>query len=101
MNLTVAEQNNTGQNYKAQEVAERVQTRLTPYQPAEAALEVLPNYVHQEGRWWYVVVPASKGIVSASDYNRRIEKAERDLYKMDALRVGILPVVPDWMDTHK
>ena len=89
------------QKYKAQEVVERVQTRLAPYQPADAALEVLPNYVHQEGHWWYVVVPASKSIASASDYNRRVEKAERDLYKMDNLRVGILPVVPDWMDTHK
>ena len=101
MNAVAAKQKHVGRNYKAQEVVERVEARLAPYQPAEAALEVLPNYVHQEGQWWYVVVPASQGIMSAADYNCRVEKAERDLYKMDALRVGILPVVPDWMDTHK
>lgn len=88
------------QTYTAQEIVERVQERLTPYQPA-TVLEVLPNYIHNSGHWWYVVVPPSRSIKSVSDYNRRVEKAERDLYKLDALRVSILPVVPDWMDTHK
>jgi len=84
-----------------QDVVSRVQERLTPYQPADAALEVLPKAVHREGRWWYVVVPPSQSIVNASDYNSRVEKAERDLRKWDSLYVSILPVVPDWMDTLK
>ncbi len=95
MNAAAAER-----KYKAQEVVERVQERLTPYQPTEDTLEVLP-FVHDAGRWWYVVAPPSRSIKDASDYNRRVEKTERDLYKMDRLRVSILPVVPDWMDTHK
>jgi len=40
-------------------------------------------------------------MTNASDYNGRVEKAERDLKKMDDLHVSILPVVPDWMDTQK
>ncbi len=88
-------------NQTAQEVVRLVQERLAPYQPADAALEVLPKAVHQEGRWWYVVVPPSQSITNASDYNDRVEKAERDLKKMDNLSVSILPVVPDWMDAHK
>lgn len=88
-------------SYTAQEIVERVQERLAPYQPAGAALEALPNFVHATGHWWYVVVPPSESIKTVLDYNRRVEKTERDLYKMDRLRVSILPVVPDWMDTHK
>ncbi len=84
-----------------QDIVSRVQERLTPYQPADAALEVLPKAVHQEGRWWYVVVPPSRSIVNASDYNGRVERAERDLRKLDSLYVSILPVAPDWMDTLK
>jgi hypothetical protein len=88
-------------NHTAQEVVSLVQERLAPYQPADAALEALPKAVHQEGRWWYVVVPPSRSMTNASDYNGRVEKAERDLKKMDNLYVSILPVVPDWMDTQK
>ena len=88
-------------NYTAQEIVSLVQERLTPYQPAGAALEVLPKAVHKEGRWWYVVVPPSQSIVNASDYSGRVEKAEHDLKKLDNLHVSILPVVPDWMDTQK
>jgi len=91
----------TKPNHTAQEVVGLVQERLTPSQPADAALEVLPKAVHQEGRWWYVVVPPSRSIINASDYNRRVEKAERDLKKTDNLHVSILPVVPEWMDTQK
>lgn len=88
-------------NHTSLEIVSLVQERLAPYQPADAALEVLPQAVHQEGRWWYVVVPPSRSIVNASDYNGRVEKAERDLKKMDNLHVSILPVVPDWMDGQK
>ena len=88
-------------NYTVQEIVSLVQERLTPYQPADAALEVLPKAVHKEGRWWYVVVPSSQSIINASDYNGRVEKAERDLKKMDDLYISILPVVPDWMDGQK
>lgn len=91
----------TKPNHTAQEVVSLVQERLIPYQPADAALKVLPGAVHQEGRWWYVVVPPSQSIVNASDYNGRVEKAERDLKKLDNLHVSILPVVPDWMDAQK
>ncbi len=90
-----------GRTYTAQEVIERVQQRLTLYQPADVALEALPNFVHNSGHWWYVVVPPSESMKNVSDYDRRIEKTERDLYKLDRLRVTILPVVPEWMDTHK
>lgn len=90
----------TKRDHTAQEIVERVQGRLTPYQPA-TVLEVLPNFVNNSGHWWYVVVPPSESIKTALDHDRRVEKTERDLYKMDKLRVSILPVVPDWMDTHK
>lgn len=87
--------------HTAQEVVRLVQERLAPYQPADVGFIVLPKAVHKEGRWWYVVVPPSGSITYASDYNRRVEKAERDLQKLDNLRVSILPVVPDWMDALK
>ena len=83
-----------------QKVIRLVQERLTPYQPKDDSLRVLPKAVHQEGRWWYVVVPSSQSIVNASDYNRRVRKAERDLEKLDDLRVTILPVAPGWMDPY-
>lgn len=85
----------------AQELVARVQQRLAPYQPSGAVMEVLPKPVHQEGRWWYVVVPPITLLTNASDYHTRVEKAERDLKRMDGLTVGILPVVPDWMDALK
>ncbi len=85
----------------AQEVLAIVQERLAPYQPPDDVMEVLPGAVHQEGRFWYVVVPASPGIHTASQYNRRVEKTERDLKKKDNLYVSILPVLPDWMDIQK
>ncbi len=85
----------------AQEVLAIVQDRLAPYQPPGDIMEVLSGAVHQEGRFWYVVVPASPGIQTASQYNRRVEKAERDLIKKDNLYVSILPVLPDWMDVQK
>ena len=88
-------------NHTAQDIVSLVQERLTPYQPADAALKVLPKAVHKEGRWWYVVVPPSQSIVNVSDYNGRVEKAERDLKKMDNLHISILPVMPDWMDGRK
>lgn len=91
----------TKPNHTAQEVVGLVQERLAPYQPADAALKVLPKAVHKEGRWWYVVVPPSLSIVNLSDYNGRVGKAERDLKKVDNLHVSILPVVPDWMDGQK
>ena len=87
--------------YTAQEVAALVQECLTPYQPFDAPLEVLPKAVHQEGRWWYVVVPPSRSITSASDYSRLVEKVQRDLRKRNNLLVSILPVVPGWMNTNK
>ena len=88
-------------HHTAQEVVALVQERLTPYQPFDAPLQVLPKAIHQEGRWWYVVVPPSRSITNASDYGRRVEKAERDLRKMDSLYVSILPVMPEWMDAQK
>ena len=88
-------------HHTAQEVAALVQERLTPYQPFDAPLEVLPKAVHQEGRWWYVVVPPSRSITNASDYSRLVEKVQRDLRKRDNLLVSILPVVPGWMTMHK
>ena len=89
----------TEPNYTAQQVVSRVQERLTPYQPANALLQVLPEAVHKEGRWWYVVVSPSSGLPPVSDYNTRMEKVERDLQKRDNLSVTILPDVPDWMGT--
>ena len=88
-------------NYTDQEIVSLVQERLTPYQPSDFALRVLPKAVHKEGRWWYVVVPPGQSIVNLSDYNGRVEKVERDLRKMDNLHISILPVVPDWMDGQK
>lgn len=85
----------------AREVIALVQKRLAAYHSADAVLEVLPNPVHREGQWWYVAVPPGESIVNLSDYNARIEKAERDLRRQDNLSVGILPVIPDWMDTLK
>ncbi len=85
----------------AQEVLASVQERLAPYQPPGDVMEVLPGAVHQEGRFWYVVVPASPSIHTASQYNWRVEKAERDLREKDKLYVSILPVLPDWMDAQK
>lgn len=85
----------------AQQVIETVQKRLEPYQPAPDLMEVLPTAVHQEGRWWFVVVPPNQTSKTLSDYTRRMEKAERDLRRMDQLNVGILPVLPDWMDSQK
>ena len=96
MNLT-----STVSAYTAQEVIALVEKRLTPYQPLDGPLEVLPQAVHQEGRWWYVVIPPSRSMTNASDCGRRVEKAERDLRKQDHLFVSILPVLPEWMDTHK
>lgn len=96
MNKTLAAPELTGGD-----VVALVQKRLAAYQSAEAVLEVLPKAVHREGRWWYVVVPPGESIVNLSDYNARIEKAERDLRRQDNLSVGILPVIPDWMDTLK
>ena len=87
--------------HTAPEVVALVQERLTPYQPFDAPLEVLPKAVHQEGHWWYVVVPPSRSITSASDYSRLVEKVQRDLRKRDHLLVSILPVMPGWMNTHK
>lgn len=84
-----------------QEVVSLVEKRLAPYQPTGYRLEVLPNVAHRQGRWWYVVVTAGKSGVRASDYNTRVEKVERDLKRLDNLSVGILPVVPDWMDVLK
>lgn len=85
----------------AQQVIEMVQKRLEPYQPVPGLLEVLPAAVHQEGRWWFVVVPPTQASKTLSDYNRRVEKAERDLRRLDHLNVGILPILPDWMDAQK
>jgi len=101
MSNTAPEPTYPEQTYTAQQLVALVQERLAPYQPAEAALEVLPDAVHNGGHWWYVVAPPSRSMKNLSDYNRRIDKTERDLYKMDRLRVSILPVVPEWMDTHK
>ncbi len=85
----------------AQEIINLVQERLIPHQPAKYALEVVPDVAHKEGQWWYVVVRSTQPDISASDYQTRVEKIERDIKKMDNVNVVLLPVVPDWMATLK
>ena len=82
----------------AQEVVSLVRERLDPYQPADRALDVIADVTHKEGRWWYVIVSASRSSISAMDYNARVEKVERDLKKLDNAHVVLLPDVPDWMN---
>ena len=82
----------------AQEVVSLVRQRLDPYQPADKALDVVPDFTHKEGRWWYVIVSPSRSSITAIDYNARVEKVERDLKKLDNAHVVLLPDVPDWMN---
>ena len=81
----------------AEEVIERVRARLAPHQPADQALDVLPQVTHKEGRWWYVIVSPDRSAIPLAEYNARMEKVERDLKKFDNANVVLLPVVPDWM----
>ena len=87
----------TAPELTAQEIISLVRERLAPYQPADNTLDVLPEVTHKEGRWWYVIVSAGRSSITPADYTVRVEKAERDLKKLDNAHVVLLPGVPDWM----